>query len=276
MKILTLVVHTFREGIAKATLWVLAGISTLILILVAFGFSTETTANGIVLMLFGNPTGPPLESSQLAQAVVTMQATLARGLMGGVFLFGLFATAGIIPEALEKGIVDLYLSKPIARWELLAGKSLGAVSVMLANILYFVGALWLVVGLKAGVWSLQFLASALLMAFVFACFYSIVTILAVVSRNIGIVIIGAFLYLFVIGAALETRAVGLYLFSGSAAYRAAIDGLYYVFPQIAGMQNQITALILDQETDWIPFAQSLASSVVIFAGAAAILHRKDF
>jgi len=163
MKLLALIQHTFREVAAKATLWVLAGISTLILLVVALGFSTEASANGVVLMFFGHATSPPLEKAELEHAVATMQAGLAGGLMTGVFLFGLFATAGIIPEALEKGIVDLYLSKPIARWELLAGKSLGAVSVILANIFYFIGALWLVVGLKAGVWNLQFLVSPLLM-----------------------------------------------------------------------------------------------------------------
>jgi ABC-type transport system involved in multi-copper enzyme maturation permease subunit len=276
MRILALVVHTFREVAAKATLWVLAGISTLVLLVVALGFSTDSTADGTVLMFFGHPTSPPLEQAQVEHAVALMQAGLAGGLMTGVFLFGIFATAGIIPEALEKGIVDLYLSKPIARWELLAGKSLGAVSVILANIVYFIGALWAVVGFKAGIWSLQLLVSSLLMSFVFACLYSMVTFLAVLSRNMGIVIIGAFLYLIVIGAALESRAHGLYLLSGSGAYRSMIDGLFYLFPQISGMQNQIASWILKQEVDWVPFAQSLVSSCAIFAAAAALLQRKDF
>jgi ABC-type transport system involved in multi-copper enzyme maturation permease subunit len=276
MKLVTLILHTFREVAAKATLWVLAGISTVILLVVALGFSTETTPDGTMLVFFGHTTTPPLEKEQVDQAVATMQAGLAGGLMGGVFLFGIFATAGIIPDALEKGIVDLYLSKPIARWELLAGKSLGAVLVMLANIVYFIGALWLIVGLRANVWSYQFLASALLMTFVFACLYSIVTFFAVLSRNMGIAIIGAFLYLFVIGVGLESRAHGLYLLSGNSVYRSIVDGFYYVLPQISSMQHQISSLILRQETDWVPFAQSLASSCAIFGGAVALLYRKDF
>ncbi len=276
MKLLTLAAHTFRETAAKATLWVLAGISTLVLLVVGLAFSTEETANGIVLKFFGNPSAAPLEPAQVAQAVAGMQAALAGGLMVGVFLFGVFATAGIIPEALEKGIVDLYLSKPISRWELLAGKFLGAVAVMLANIVYFIGVLWVLIGLKAGVWGFHYLASALLMTFVFACLYSIVAFFAVLSRNMGIAIIAAFLYLFVIATALESRQNGLYLISGGSVYRSVIDGFYYILPQISNMQHQITALILNQETDWRPFAQSLASSCVIFAGAVALLQRKDF
>ncbi|RPH35331.1 hypothetical protein EHM92_06345, partial [bacterium] len=86
MKLLTLILHTFREVSAKATLWVLAGISTLILLVVALGFSTETTTNGVVVMFFGQATTPPLEKAQLEQAIATMQAGLAGGLMAGVFL----------------------------------------------------------------------------------------------------------------------------------------------------------------------------------------------
>jgi ABC-type transport system involved in multi-copper enzyme maturation permease subunit len=276
VKILALVMHTFRETAAKATLWVLAGISTLVLLVVSLGLSTGSSADGVVLMLFGNPTSPPLDQPHLAQAVATLEAGLAGGLMLGIFLFGLFATAGIIPEALEKGIVDLYLSKPIARWQLLLGKSLGAIAVVLANIVYFIGALWAVVGIKAGVWDFQFLAMSLLMTFVFACLYSIVAFFAVLSRNMGLAIIATFLYLFIIATALESRAHGLYLISGSSIYRSVIDGLYYILPQISGMQQQISALILKQEADWRPFAQSLASSSAIFAAAAAMLQRKDF
>jgi ABC-type transport system involved in multi-copper enzyme maturation permease subunit len=276
MRMLALILHTFRETAAKATLWVLAGISTLVLLVVALGLSTGSSADGVVLMFFGNPTSPPLDQASLEQAVAALEAGLAGGLMLGVFLFGLFATAGIIPEALEKGIVDLYLSKPIARWELLLGKSMGAVTVVLANIIYFIGALWAVVGIKTGVWDVQFLLTSLLMTFVFACLYSIVTFFAVLSRNMGLAIIAAFLYLFIITTALESRALGLYMLSGSTTYRSVIDGLYYILPQISSMQHQITAVILKQEADWRPFAQSLASAGAIFGGAVALLQRKDF
>jgi ABC-type transport system involved in multi-copper enzyme maturation permease subunit len=276
MRILTLVIHTFRETAAKATLWVLAGISTLILLVVGLGLSTGSSADGVVLMFFGNPTTPPLDHAHLEQAVAVMEAGLAGGLMLGVFLFGLFATAGIIPETLEKGIVDLYLSKPIARWELLAGKSLGAIAMVLANIVYFIGAVWVLVGVKAGVWDIQFLAMSLLLAFVFACLYSIVAFFAVLSRNMGLAIIAAFLYLFIISSVLDGRAHGLYMISDNSVYRGIIDGLYYILPQLTTMQHQITAVILKQEADWRPFAQSLASSCAIFGAAAALLQRKDF
>jgi ABC-type transport system involved in multi-copper enzyme maturation permease subunit len=276
MKLQALILHTFREVSAKAMLWVLAGISTLVLLLFALALSVQSTEAGYILTFFGQQVSPPLAEGELGRAVGALEAGLAGGLMGGVFLFGVFATAGIVPDALEKGIVDLYLSKPIARWQLLAGKSLGAVAVIFANILYFMGAFWLIIGLKTGTWSLHLLGAALLMTVIFACLFSIVAFFGVVSRNMAIAIIGSYLYLLIIGSILQNREQGLFLLSSNALYRSAIDVLYYAFPQVSGMQNQIAAMIVGQKMDWAPFGQSLASSGAIYAAAAAILHRKDF
>ena len=86
MRMLALILHTFRETAAKATLWVLAGISTLVLLVVSLGLSTGSSADGVVLMFFGNPTSPPLDQARLEQAVAALEAGLAGGLMLGVSL----------------------------------------------------------------------------------------------------------------------------------------------------------------------------------------------
>ncbi|MEK7672159.1 MAG: ABC transporter permease subunit, partial [Bacteroidota bacterium] len=161
MKLLTLILATFRELFSKATLYVLLGISTLILLVMLMSISSEKSDEGIILKVFGNPTSPaPVPIEQFETLVYGIQTGLAKGLFVGIMLFGVFATASIIPDSMEKGTVDLYLSKPIARWELLLGKYLGAVAVMFASILYFIGGLWLVFGLRIGIWNLQFLFSA--------------------------------------------------------------------------------------------------------------------
>ncbi len=276
MKILTLIVMTLRELIAKATMIVLAGISTIIIIGTFLAVSSQQTADGIVLTVFGNPAGPPVSEENLRALVETWQAAMANGLFSGIVLFGVFATSGIIPETLEKGTVDLYLSKPIARWELLLGKYLGAVSVMFVNIMYFIGILWVVFGMKLGVWNLQFLLSIFTLTFLFAGLFSIVAFLGVLSRNMAITIIGAFLYLIVIGNALQSREFGLYLLWTNPIYRGGIDGLYYIFPQLAAVQQNIMKLISHQEADWKPFLQALLSSGLLFGGGAALLQKRDF
>ena len=276
MKLLTLVLGTGRELSAKATLYVLAAISTLILLGAAVTLSSTTTAEGTTLLLFGNPAGPPSTPEAFSGLVSQMESAFAGGLFFGVVLFGMFATAGVLPEALERGTVDLYLSKPIARWELLAGKYLGSVLAIFVNIIYFIGFLWIIVGLRVGIWNTNLLLAGLMMTFAFACLFSIVSLLGVFTRNMAISIIVGFVYLFVISQILQSREQGLFHLSTNEIYRGVLDGLYYVFPQIPAMQVNVLKLVAGNGIEWQPFLQSFLSSGGILALSAWVLKRKDF
>ncbi|MEO8167530.1 MAG: ABC transporter permease subunit, partial [bacterium] len=176
---------------------------------------------------------------------------------------------------LEKGTVDLYLSKPLARWELLLGKYLGAVVVIFANILFFVGGLWLIFGLKIGLWNWQFLLSSFTMSFMFACIFSLVLFLGVVFRNTAIPIIGCFIYLVLIDNLLENRAI-VFGFTENKILHNTLDGLYYIFPQISAMQKALSNQIMNETMDWKPFVQGLLSSIFFFGCGVAVMQRKDF
>jgi ABC-type transport system involved in multi-copper enzyme maturation permease subunit len=276
MKIITLVRGTIRELAAKATLYVLAGISTLMLIFAALAIGADSTADGMSITFFGKPASPPVTHDTLADLAGKLEAGFAGGLFFGVVVFGVFGTAGVIPDALEKGTVDLYLSKPIARWQLLLGKYLGSVAAIFLNILYFIGGLWLIVGAKVGVWNIPFLLSSFLLTYVFAALYAIVTFFGVVSRNMAIAIIGVILYFMLIAGPLEGRQTGLYLLSESGVYRGILDGLYYIFPQIPAMESGAIHLISGEQAQVTPFVQSFLSGGGILGVAAWLLQRRDF
>ncbi|MBI5471404.1 MAG: ABC transporter permease subunit [Ignavibacteriae bacterium] len=275
MRILSLILATFRELFSKATLYILIGISVIILLGLAAGISAERNGDEVSLSLFGNPTKMPVPADQFELLVREMQAGFARGLFIGIMLFGVFATASIIPDSLEKGTVDLYLSKPIARWELLLGKHLGAEAVILSNILFFVGGLWLVFGVKTGVWNYQLLLGALTMSFMFGCIFSIVLLLGVVFRNTAIPIIGSFIYLMFLDNMLENREE-IFVFTQNKVVHGLLDTLYYVFPQVAAMQRNLDMQITHRAMEWKPFAQALLSSAGFFGISALLMRRKDF
>ena len=276
MKMKALIVHTFRELFAKATLYVLAGISTLVILFVLLGLSAETSGMGVTVLLFGKELGPPLPADKFGEFVLMMQAGFANALYAGLVLFGVFATAGVIPDMLEKGTVDLYLSKPISRWELLLGKYFGATAVMFTNVFYFIGALWVIIGIKLGVWNAHFILSTISLTFTFACLYSIVAFIGVLSRNTALSIIGAFLYLFVVSPLLEKRVELLFLLFKGDFSRRILDGMYYIFPQISAMQEDLVNQIAKGDINWKPFLQSFLSGTVILLGAVGILNKKDF
>jgi ABC-type transport system involved in multi-copper enzyme maturation permease subunit len=276
MIILTLVSGTIREMASKIILYVLAGISTIVLLGVLLAVSSTTTDAGTTLSIFGNQVSPPVPAEEFATAVKQMEAGLAGGLFIGVILFGLFATAGVLPDALEKGTVDLYLSKPIARWTFLLGKYLGGIGGIFANIVYFVGVLFVILGVRTGVWNVHLLSAALLMTFAFASVYSVVAFFGTLSRNTAIAIISGFLFLFVVSPLLESRESGLYLISTNGIYRGIVDGLFYALPQFGVVQSNTLKLIGGGALDWNPIGQCFLSTVVILLGTAALLEKKEF
>lgn len=276
MSILVLIRLTLRELFSKATMYILAGISTLVLLGIALAVSVNSGPDGETLMLFGQQASAPVPLEELAKAIRQMQAGLAGGLFTGIILFGVFATAGVIPESLERGTVDLYLSKPITRWQLLLGKYAGGVVAIGLNIMYFLGGAWIVFGLKCGVWDPNLLLSFFTMTFMFASLYALVAFVGTWTRSTAASIILTYLYLFIIGGVLHNRELSLYLLSENSVYRTVVDGLYYLFPQISAMQENAAKQIVGLETDWKPFLQSFLSGSVFLLAAAVILKRRDF
>jgi ABC-type transport system involved in multi-copper enzyme maturation permease subunit len=276
MKILILAFHTARELVLKATMLVLAGISTLFLLVVLAGVSTTGSPDGVTIVIFGQPATPPSNGEMLMQFVRGFEASAAGGLFAGVILFGILATAGLMPDTLEKGTVDLYLSKPLARAEVLAGRAAGAGLAIFLNILYFLGGLWLIVGAKTGTWETRFLMAPLGMTFSFICFYGMVSFLGIMSRNTAIAIIGAFLYEFVIARLLQDRVMLLYPLTSSEAIHRVLDAFYYIFPQTGGIQASFMGFVSGMILDWKPIAATFLSAAGWYAAGWWILEKSDF
>jgi len=271
-----LVRHTIRELLFRVTLLILTGISTLIILVMLLSVGSAESAEGVVITLFSQAMGPPVPIDQLEQAAYLMQMSLTGGLYTGIILFGIIATAGLIPETLEKGLIDIYLSKPLARWQLIIGRILGAVAIIFANALYFLGALWLIFGLKLGVWNAHFLIAPFILTLVFACLYTISVLIGILVRNAVVPILGVLFYQVVVAGLLESRERSLYLLSQNVVYRTIVDGFYYALPQIRALQASNEQFIIHQSFMWEPLVQSIAVSGLILGASLWVFQRKDF
>lgn len=98
-------------------------------------------------------------------------------------LLAVVVTASFVPNMLRKGTVDLILSKPIRRPTLLTFKYLGGLTFVLLNALIAIGGIWLVLGLRTGIWAPGFLACTLIITFFFAVLYAVSTLFAVLTRS---------------------------------------------------------------------------------------------
>jgi ABC-type transport system involved in multi-copper enzyme maturation permease subunit len=143
----------------------------------------------------------PIELS-LGTIVYLVQDKIINGVGAWVaLLIGVLLTASFIPNMMRKGSIDLILSKPIHRIALLAYKYVGGLTFVFINTAYAVVGVWLVIGLRSGVWTNGFVLTIFAITFYFAILYAVSLLLGVLSRNTIVAIMGTIAFWFVMWAA---------------------------------------------------------------------------
>ncbi|MDG2013494.1 MAG: ABC transporter permease subunit [Pirellulaceae bacterium] len=100
----------------------------------------------------------------------------------GIFI-AILITASIIPEMLESGSLNLFLSKPVNRWALLLAKYVGGcVFIFLSASLLFVG-LWFWLGIQLSIWDRAILISIPTYVLVFAMYYAVSVLAGIWFRS---------------------------------------------------------------------------------------------
>jgi ABC-type transport system involved in multi-copper enzyme maturation permease subunit len=109
---------------------------------------------------------------------------LVNGAGAWILLFvAVIITAGFMPSMMAKGSLDLLISKPIGRTRLLVYKYVGGLTFVLILTSVTVVGVWLMIGLRTGLWGLNFLAIIPILTFYFAVLYAVSTLAAVLTRN---------------------------------------------------------------------------------------------
>ncbi len=171
-------------------------------------------------------------------------------------LAGVVITAFFIPNMLRKGTIDLLLAKPVKRWSLLLYKYVGGLSFVFLNTLFVVLGLWVVLGLRSGIWAPGFLISIFAITFFFAILYSVSTFFAVLTRSpiVSILMtVVVWLFLFVVGMVhqfLDTQRqfekqtdAGLTEPISDKWWAKAIDGVHFVLPRANDLDVLTTQFI---------------------------------
>lgn len=128
-------------------------------------------------------------------AVRAVQLWLAAFLADTVgVLLALLWTAGFLPTFLEPQSATVLLAKPAPRWAILAGKYFGVVLFVTLQATLFVGATWVALGVKTGVWNGTYWLAVPLLAINFGVFYSVSAFLAVCTRSTVAAAFGTLLF----------------------------------------------------------------------------------
>ncbi|MGD1045484.1 MAG: hypothetical protein ABR936_09185 [Bacteroidota bacterium] len=270
---------TVEEAMRRGTLIFYFIVATIILLLMTLGISHPVNDMDMVT-LFGNPLA---RLSQPGLNVVEFLLIQLHSLsIFGIILLGIFGVAGLIPSMLEKGMIDLFLSKPLTRAELLMARAFGAVSGIAFNLIYFFLGVWLIFGLKVGVWHWGFLSSTIYVVYAFVCFFSVVTIVGLITRSSGFSIMLAFVFS-IVSWGLEVRENGLYRLWDNVVYHRVLDALYYLTPQLNAMLENSTRVIgklpyIPNAPDFtfMPFIYSFFSTCLIYFLSIWYFSRQDY
>jgi ABC-type transport system involved in multi-copper enzyme maturation permease subunit len=122
-----------------------------------------------------------LRESLITSIVVDVFMDIILGQIGLILV--IIATAGFFPAWMERGAIDVVVSKPVRRWQLFLGRYLGSMAFILFHATVFVILTFLVVGFRWGVWIPGYLLSIPLIVLLFSYLYCISVLVAVLFRS---------------------------------------------------------------------------------------------
>ncbi len=263
---------TFKEAMSKKIFITFLGLSTFVLLLFAivFGLIPIEDFNSMIRV---NGKSPVDFSSVI---VDKLKMFMIFPLYGGGLFLSVFSVSGFIPAMLEKGNIDLLLSKPISRAQLILGKYFGGILIVLMNITYLVLGLWLLIGIKFAVWNISFLVTIPVIVFAFAVLYSLIIFIGIITRSSLLAIMLSYLIFFILSPLLAAKEAASFLTDGSI-WGTIIDILYYVIPQtseLGGIATDIAAggVIADMSPIWV----SIIFIFLTIFGTITIFDKKEY
>lgn len=263
---------TFRETLAKKTFMAFFIVSTLFLMLLIFAFQFDIVeGNEAIIEALGKESNNLIDVEEFITKLVAGSASTL--MFVGTFL-SIFATASLIPSMLEKGSIDLLLSKPLSRLDILAGRSLGSMAVVFVNMAYLIFGIWVILGFKTGLWLFSLLPFVLIVCLLFFIVQCWMVLWGILLRNSALTIMITYV-MFGVSSALLARDQ-IYALLSSKFWIYILDALYYTLPRFAEMIAYPVLLIDGDQPTLEPFINSLAIALGIFAFASYLFKKKDF
>jgi ABC-type transport system involved in multi-copper enzyme maturation permease subunit len=267
-----LVRDTFREAFSRKIFWGFFGCSTALILFFIFILRIDVVQGAVATVsLFGN-TSPARDVQRIVrQAHGAIAAFL---FTAGMFL-AVFASAGLIPSVFEPGRIELLLSKPVERYHILIGRYIGNLLVIAINVFYLVFTVWLIFGLKTGVWTYGFLWSSALTLFVFAVLLTVVVLIGVLWESAVIATMVTFGLMLVSPILAQKPLLERLLTSETS--RNIVRTLYYVLPKVFDLGRMCRALVIGEPIgDWMPLWSSALFGVVVFGTGLYAFSKRNY
>lgn len=272
---------TLRELTAKKVTLGLFLVSTLVWVMLGFAMNLDIVDGSLAGMrIFGQNADIQTNSSEgaglpmLTEFVIGIEKAVAGASYWMGILLSLFATAPLIGSLLERGRVDLVLSKPIGRMALLTSHLLGILTVVFALAVYLMGMVWLIMSIKTGIWNFHFLTCIAMVLIMFTIMYSVVLFIGVSTKSTALSLIVTYGLIFcsLIFLGKDTIAPQINM-----PWRQIFLGFYHVLPNFAEVTQPVVQLAGGEPVQsWYALISSAVFGVVMYTLAALRFARRDF
>lgn len=274
----------WREAAARWTLLAYFFLSTLFIIIFAFAVNLDIVEGSLAgAKLFGKELNMD-GGSQIS--IDTLVLGFESGFSGFLFFLctflAIFATAHLVPRMQEKGTIDLYLSRPVARVQLLLSRYVAGLLLAASNIFYLIVSMWAIVVWKTGVVHPRFILAGVIILFIVATLLAFAFLIGVVTSSTAVSIMTSYaLFLFGFMLVAHDRFAAVV----SKEWQAwVIHGLYWVVPKSAELLGAVVAFVSEKQlprqlADALtptPFLATGAFGLVCLSLASWLFHRKEF
>ncbi len=263
---------TVQEAFTRKIFIFFFGVSVFILLLMSIIFLSADLEQMLPVLSISKSNGIDL----VAELVRAIKMIIIAPLYGiGLFL-SVFSVSSFIPNMLEKGNIELLLSNPVSRAQILLGKFFGGVLVVFINLLFLIAGIWVLTGLKFGIWEASILYAVLTITFTFAVLYGLIILLGILSRSSVLAMMVTYLIFLIVSPLLAGREK-LALLIKNETVKGLLDVLYYVFPKTSEMGN-ITMLASTGGVveNFQPVITSFLFMILTLYISIIIFNKKDY
>ena len=272
MVTMALIRDTFREAFARKIFWGLFALSALMILFFLFLVQIDIVAGGVATVTRFGGSARTMQAQQVVRGVYAGIATFLYTF--GMFL-AVFASSGLIPSVLEPGRIELLLSKPLTRSHIVLGRYAGNILVVLLNTTFLVCGVWIILGIRTGIWSPVFFVAIVTTTFIFAVLLAVVVLIGVMFESAALATMVA-VALMIVSPILAQTSLMMRLLSSQWS-RDLWQVLYQIFPKVWDLGHITLDAIQHGTFDGAaPIATSAAFGIAVMGAALWVFQRRDF
>ncbi len=180
---LAIFVDAYRELNSKKLFWIVLSLSFLIVLVCG---AVGIDAHGLTFLKWSLNFGPNtgiMSKEFFYKQVLFTGLGIKFWLSWLATILALVSTAGMIPDFISGGSIDVVLAKPVGRLRLFLTKYLAGLLFVALQVLVFAVAAFVLIGIRAGVWEPRLLLAVPLVVSFFSYLYCICALLGLLTRS---------------------------------------------------------------------------------------------